>query len=214
MPIPQRREIKRQLVELLRANGGMRTKDVYAEFSQAWNLSSREVAQERGGRPLYENEIRWARQELASEGIIESPEISGRAIWKLREGLFVLAEQYEEQSSSIVEGAQKQITVNSYERSRRARKHCLAAHGYSCYVCGFNFEAAYGAIGKECIQVHHLVEISSIGQEYIVNPIKDLIPICPNCHYIIHRRKPAFTVQEVRAMLKANAVAKKSLRLT
>jgi 5-methylcytosine-specific restriction protein A len=73
------------------------------------------------------------------------------------------------------------------------------ANGYKCAVCEFDFEQAYGPTGKECIHVHHLIEISSIG--YTVNPAKDLVPLRPNCHYVIHRRRPAFTIEEVQAML-------------
>lgn len=183
----------------------MATKDVYDAFAKTWKLSSSEMAEERDGRALYENEIRWARQELVQEGIIEKPDISGRAIWKLIDGTFVDPEEYDENTSdTLTEGALKKISVNAYERNKKAREKCLEAHGYSCAVCEFDFQSIYGAIGKNCIHVHHLTEISTIGKKYVIDPIKDMVPVCPNCHYIIHRRKPAFSISEVRAMLKAN----------
>lgn len=70
-----------------------------------------------------------------------------------------------------------------------------------CEICGFNFEDIYGAQFKDKINIHHVVEIAQIGQEYIINPQKDLIPVCPNCHYILHCKKPAYKPEEVKRML-------------
>lgn len=206
MPIPQRSEIKAQLINLLRTEGTMRTDRVYAFFASAWQLSPDEFSAERSGRELFKNEIRWARQELVIEGVIAKPEVSGKGIWSLINRVFVAPEHYEQDISEVIEGAKKRVLVNSYERNRVARQKCLESHGYSCTVCDFNFEKTYGAVGIQCIHVHHLTEISTVGKEYRLNPVKDLVPVCPNCHYIIHRRKPAFTIDEVKAMLNASSI--------
>ncbi len=102
----------------------------------------------------------------------------------------------------IVEGAKKQIVVNSYERNPFARKKCLDFYGYSCSVCSINFENKYGIIGRDFIHVHHLKEISEIDTEYNINPIEDLRPVCPNCHAMLHQRKPCFTIEELTQMIK------------
>lgn len=102
----------------------------------------------------------------------------------------------------LVEGASREITVNAYERNPVARAQCLQHHGYSCTVCEFVFERVYGALGKSYIHVHHVVPFSEIRAEYIVDPIKDLVPICPNCHAMIHRTIPALTVSQLQEMLK------------
>ncbi|MBQ2056059.1 MAG: HNH endonuclease, partial [Bacteroidaceae bacterium] len=52
----------------------------------------------------------------------------------------------------------------------------------------FDFEENYGELGKEFIEVHHIIPLSQIRREYIINPEKDLIPLCSNCHSMIHRR--------------------------
>lgn len=101
----------------------------------------------------------------------------------------------------FIEGIKSKITVNKFERNREARELCLDSYGYNCVVCDFNFEDKYGEIGKEYIHVHHLVEISAIGKEYEVDPIKDLRPVCPNCHAMLHKRKPAFTIEELRVKM-------------
>jgi len=64
-----------------------------------------------------------------------------------------------------------------------------------------NFAERYGEIGDRFIHVHHLREISSVGAEYVVDPVEDLRPLCPNCHAMAHRRKPALSVSELRSLL-------------
>ncbi|MGG3580918.1 DUF3427 domain-containing protein [Priestia megaterium] len=101
------------------------------------------------------------------------------------------------------EGSVKQIKVNVYERSSDARQKCLNYYGYKCSVCEFDFEQKYGKIGKEFIHVHHLLPLSEIGEEYIINPIEDLRPVCPNCHAMLHKRKPyAYTIEEMKDIIK------------
>lgn len=92
-----------------------------------------------------------------------------------------------EESELIYEGVKKRVIVNKYERNLKARKQCIDYYGYDCKVCGMNFEERYGKVGKNFIHVHHIVPLSKIDEEYKVNPIKDLIPVCPNCHAMIHR---------------------------
>lgn len=87
----------------------------------------------------------------------------------------------------LIEGAKKTLIVNQYERNPEARRQCIKARGCYCHVCGLDFAEKYGEIGEGFIHVHHLVPLSSIGKDYVVDPIKDLIPVCPNCHAMLHR---------------------------
>lgn len=96
------------------------------------------------------------------------------------------------------EGAMMQVTVNAYERNPTARRACIEHYGCSCQVCGFNFGETWGELGKDFIHVHHLKEISSIGEEYEVDPINDLVPVCPNCHAMAHRSRPALTLEALK----------------
>jgi len=105
-----------------------------------------------------------------------------------------------------VEGAARPVLVNAYERNRRAREKCLRHYGRSCAVCGFNFEARYGESAGGYIQVHHIVLIAKVRKEYRLNPITDLRPVCPNCHAVIHRREPPFSIEEVKQMLRNDGV--------
>lgn len=88
-----------------------------------------------------------------------------------------------------------------YERDAKARMACLQHYGYRCAICGFNFEETYGGIGRDFIEVHHIVPVHERGGEYKVDPIKDLIPLCSNCHSMIHRRNPVYSPEELMKML-------------
>lgn len=103
------------------------------------------------------------------------------------------------------EGTSHQVSVNVYERNPNARRACIDHYGAACVICGFSFEQAYGSIGREYIHVHHLVPLSAVGEEYQVDPISDLRPICPNCHAMVHRKQPPYSVEEVRQMLETQA---------
>jgi 5-methylcytosine-specific restriction protein A len=101
----------------------------------------------------------------------------------------------------LLEGKQVKILVNKFERNREARSLYIQHYGVSCQVCDFDFEESFGEIGKDFIHVHHLFELSTIAKEYEVDPISDLIPVCPNCHAMLHKRKPAYTVLELRHII-------------
>lgn len=98
----------------------------------------------------------------------------------------------------------KTIKVNSYERNRAARQKCIDHFGKTCQICDFSFKDKFGDIGSEFIHVHHKIEISTIGEEYSIDPITDLIPVCPNCHSMLHKKIPAFSVEELKNIISAN----------
>jgi 5-methylcytosine-specific restriction protein A len=116
--------------------------------------------------------------------------------------LILLPEEVEE-TDAIYEGAVRQISINAYERSPEARRKCIAHYGTRCFVCGFDFAVTYGEAGENYIHIHHLRQLSEIGKEYQIDPVRDLRPVCPNCHAVIHRRKPAYSIEEVKAFLKS-----------
>ncbi len=119
--------------------------------------------------------------------------------WYASDGVVPSSIAEEVQSpEKYLEGASKTIAVNAYERNSKARSTCIKHHGAVCSVCNFNFEAAYGAIGKGYIHVHHIVPLSEIRQEYELDPIRDLIPVCPNCHAVIHMTQPAMSIEVLR----------------
>lgn len=102
--------------------------------------------------------------------------------------------------SNIFEGAKTSVFVNKYERSSFARARCIEHNGVSCKVCEMNFFDTYGELGKDFIHVHHIVPLNQIAKEYIVNHKEDLIPVCPNCHAMLHRKINGreVTIEELR----------------
>ncbi len=102
--------------------------------------------------------------------------------------------------NTLIEGAKKQVIVNAYERNPKARQECIEHYGTKCFICGFDFEKIYGEIGKGFIHVHHIKPLSEINEEYEVNPIQDLRPVCPNCHAMIHKKKPAYSINEIQSL--------------
>jgi SNF2-related domain/HNH endonuclease len=100
--------------------------------------------------------------------------------------------------TGLPEGALTKVLVNRYERSRYNRNICINFHGYACKVCGTNLAEYYGKIAEGFIHVHHSVPVSQLGPNYMINPIIDLVPVCPNCHAMLHKRNPPYSIQELQ----------------
>lgn len=111
-------------------------------------------------------------------------------------------ELYRERSDEgLPEGARTSVTLNRYERSRINRAACLATHGFECQACGTELSSRYGSVADKLIHVHHVVPISRLGPDYRINPVRDLVPLCPNCHAVVHRKDPPYSIAEVRGFL-------------
>lgn len=102
---------------------------------------------------------------------------------------------------ALVEGAARRVLVNAWERNPRARAACLRHHGTRCAGCGLDLESVYGPIAKGFVHVHHVVPISRVGRRYVVDPVNDLVPVCPSCHGVIHLSKPPLSLEGLRASL-------------
>lgn len=101
----------------------------------------------------------------------------------------------------LPEGAKSTVEVNRYERDRRNRAAALAIHGFACKACGVLLADVYGESAAEYIEVHHSVPVSTLGAGYLLNPKTDLVPLCPNCHGVAHRRSPPYSVSELQEMI-------------
>ena len=106
---------------------------------------------------------------------------------------------------TYVEGAVLRVFVNRYERDPAARAACIAAHGLRCRVCEVDLKERYGEIAAGFIHVHHLRPIAQACGIVSVDPIRDLAPVCPNCHAMLHRREPLLTIEELRSIMAAPA---------
>jgi len=103
------------------------------------------------------------------------------------------------------EGAIVPIVVNRYERNPEARAACIAFYGARCCVCCFSFGEFYGDSMEGFIHVHHLQPLATLGGDYEIDPVKDLRPLCPNCHAVVHRIEPPMTLEQVTDLVRRRA---------
>lgn len=101
------------------------------------------------------------------------------------------------------EGAAVTVTVNRYERDRRNRVAAIAIHGSRCKGCGLDFGERYGKIAAGFIEVHHVVPVSKMTPGYVVDPRVDLVPLCSNCHSVVHRQDPPLGLVDLQKLLGA-----------
>ena len=94
-----------------------------------------------------------------------------------------------EETLTKSEGATRYSYSKRYERDPANRRKAIEIHGCTCCICGFDFELAYGERGKGFIEIHHTKPLSEVEGETVINPATDLVPVCSNCHRMIHRRK-------------------------
>jgi hypothetical protein len=99
------------------------------------------------------------------------------------------------------EGERFSVSSTAIERNPLARKKCIDHYGYTCFACDINMESKYGAIGRDFIHVHHRTDLALTLGAHRVDPIRDLIPLCPNCHSMVHKEKPAIPVEKLKRLL-------------
>jgi hypothetical protein len=107
-----------------------------------------------------------------------------------------------EELPSFAEGKGTRIVVNTYERDARARAECIQHHGVACCVCGLSMETAYGALGRGFIHVHHLQPLSQAEGQREVVPSRDLRPVCPNCHAMLHRSEDPADIEGLKRIVR------------
>ena len=220
MIYPSHAELKEAFIEILNdcENNQIKLSVLYKRLADYFHLTnSQRVAQYCEVKPdsnntenYWKNHVRTAKARLVDEGVlIKHP---GRGICKLNidykpiylkaklDNNFVLPEEIS-QPTTFVEGAKRQITINSFERNPQAREACITHHGTSCIVCKTSLFDKYGEIGKGVIHVHHIIPLSEINEKYEINPVEDLVPVCPNCHTILHRKNPPLTIEELKDIL-------------
>ncbi|WP_020413732.1 HNH endonuclease [Microbulbifer sp. VTAC004] len=104
---------------------------------------------------------------------------------------------------SFEEGETKKIYVNSHERNSKARKECINHHGSRCFACKVSFKEIYGNYAEGFIHVHHIKPLSEVKKRKIINPKTDLIPICPNCHAVIHLRGRCLSIEKLVELIES-----------
>lgn len=107
----------------------------------------------------------------------------------------------EEDPLGFPDGALSRVVRNRYERDRRNRVAALAIHGNTCLGCGIDMAEKYGQFAAGVIEVHHIQPVSEIVSSKRINPRTDLVPLCPNCHSVVHLRNPPYTIDELQGLV-------------
>lgn len=69
-----------------------------------------------------------------------------------------------------------------------------------CQVCGFDFEKAYGYIGKDFIEAHHTIPVSKMESDHKTK-VEDIAMLCSNCHRMVHKRRPWLSMKELEKLI-------------
>lgn len=99
-------------------------------------------------------------------------------------------------SEIVTEGSRVSTSTKSYQRSKKLRDAAVEHFSHNgiieCDCCGFEFRNFYGDLyGQSCIEIHHLKPIFQYSgmsvQQTVQDALENLIPVCPNCHRVIHK---------------------------
>ena len=104
------------------------------------------------------------------------------------------------------EGKPRLVSHLSRERNQKLvkakKEYALRKTGkLSCEVCGFDFAKVYDEVGEGFCEVHHLTPLAQADGEGETT-LDDLAIVCSNCHRMLHRGKPIFTIEELQSMLR------------
>lgn len=102
----------------------------------------------------------------------------------------------------LTEAQSATTTLKLKQRNSLARQKCLSRFKpVACQICGLDFAEKYDSAFQDCIHVHHLNPLALAQNLRAVNPDVDLIPVCPNCHAVIHAHGEVRPPDTVRALI-------------
>jgi len=112
-----------------------------------------------------------------------------------------------DENTIINEGTQNIVTTKVYKRSSKLREQAIQFYTVNdrikCQACCFDFEDFYGNYGKNFIEIHHQKPVFQFDgddlERTIENALTNVIPVCSNCHRMIHRkRETPLTLSELK----------------
>lgn len=134
------------------------------------------------------------------ENFLRKPAVKGNA---------TIFENEDKTPELMSEGELVEMHLTKHERNRDLRKQCIEIHGWKCKACGLDFKKKYGEIGLDYIEVHHLFPISQTDGKHKVDPATELVPLCANCHAMIHRLKgEEMTVEKLQSYINPDYIKK------
>ena len=206
---------KSEIIKVLEEMGGKgHVKDIFKKLKESGivDLKNSKTPEQTLANILQTNSLDT---EYGTNNTFYSVNGIGNGVWGLTEFQndyeynsslpYEFVEESLKETKSLLEGKKKHVQSFIYERNPKARQACINFYGSVCQICGCDMSKMYGNefLGK--IHVHHKVPLNEIAKTYKVDPIKDLIPVCPNCHMILHCKKEGYyTPEQVKEMLKKN----------
>lgn len=144
--------------------------------------------------------------EVQQEALAQTPKIDELS----QKEIALFDETILEKDIYIVEGKKRDRKQTTYERSKSLREYAIRYYSKDrrilCAVCDFDFESVYGEHGVGFIEIHHTKPIFSYEgddtQKKLKTALKDVVPLCSNCHRMIHRKRDRMlTVDELREII-------------
>lgn len=130
-------------------------------------------------------------------------QICAESVWQILCLMMIfLQKKISDDYSPLKEGTEIEKTVKEYERNPVYRDIVIALKGTACSVCNMQYKDKYGAYGEDFIEMHHVTPVSKIKHGHKFDPLTDLVPVCSNCHAIIHRQKIHRTISDVQNAIK------------
>jgi 5-methylcytosine-specific restriction enzyme A len=87
-------------------------------------------------------------------------------------------------------------------RNRAVVKRAKELQGYTCRVCGRDFVAELGDLGKRCIDAHHLTPFAQLDERpRELDPRADFAIVCANCHRLLHSETLPLVPEELATRL-------------
>ena len=154
-----------------------------------------DLVRQKRGADFKEHSCREALSTMGKKGLLENP---AWGVWAI--ATKIASKEEVEDLSGFPEGAKTEITVNRYERDRRNRKAAIDFHGSACLACNVRMAERYGEITDGFIEIHHTKSLST-SDEYTPDVETDLIPLCPNCHAVVHLVNPPMTLEDLKRRL-------------
>ncbi|MBD2096010.1 HNH endonuclease [Trichocoleus sp. FACHB-591] len=109
------------------------------------------------------------------------------------------------QQEEYVEGSRMSAERSFFSRNPNLTKAAKTRYGDTCQACGFNYHKKYGELGLGYIECHHLNPLSERSEhewdDSVKTSIEDVRVLCANCHRMIHRKRPALTIEELKAII-------------
>ena len=96
----------------------------------------------------------------------------------------------------------RKLRQRSSRLSKAAKERYLAVHGeLRCEICGINFKEVYGELGEGYIEAHHPEPLSKMDGTQFVD-VEGMVLLCANCHRVLHRKSPPYSIEELRQVVK------------